>query len=116
MSDERDIASVWDVLRTTEAPVDQQISAAPLGVSVFAGPILAGVDHDSNRYVLFPLLTGEALAADKAETLVRLVRLRYENHDYAGVVCLSRDVDRSEEHTSELQSRPHLVCRLLLEK
>src|SRR3989442_4881282 len=24
--------------------------------------------------------------------------------------------DRSEEHTSELQSRPHLVCRLLLAK
>src|SRR5437660_8870261 len=32
----------------------------------------------------------------------------------------ARDVlealDRSEEHTSELQSRGHLVCRLLLEK
>src|SRR5690554_7575633 len=27
-------------------------------------------------------------------------------------LCFSR----SEEHTSELQSRPHLVCRLLLEK
>src|SRR3989442_6866215 len=27
-----------------------------------------------------------------------------------------RLLDRSEEHTSELQSRPHLVCRLLLEK
>src|SRR2546429_596087 len=27
-----------------------------------------------------------------------------------------RDVFRSEEHTSELQSRLHLVCRLLLEK
>src|SRR2546422_8257495 len=26
------------------------------------------------------------------------------------------DVKRSEEHTSELQSRLHLVCRLLLEK
>src|SRR5436305_8068962 len=26
------------------------------------------------------------------------------------------DLNRSEEHTSELQSRPHLVCRLLLEK
>src|SRR5690554_7202695 len=26
------------------------------------------------------------------------------------------DAFRSEEHTSELQSRPHLVCRLLLEK
>src|SRR5690554_7753820 len=29
---------------------------------------------------------------------------------------LPRAVVRSEEHTSELQSRPHLVCRLLLEK
>src|SRR2546429_7148705 len=28
----------------------------------------------------------------------------------------SRRIDRSEEHTSELQSRLHLVCRLLLEK
>src|SRR3989442_6626887 len=27
-----------------------------------------------------------------------------------------RSSRRSEEHTSELQSRPHLVCRLLLEK
>src|SRR2546422_5524684 len=31
----------------------------------------------------------------------------------SGVVA---DVVRSEEHTSELQSRLHLVCRLLLEK
>src|SRR3989442_8366922 len=31
--------------------------------------------------------------------------------------CLTkRSAARSEEHTSELQSRPHLVCRLLLEK
>src|SRR5690554_6985835 len=28
----------------------------------------------------------------------------------------NRCIGRSEEHTSELQSRPHLVCRLLLEK
>src|SRR5215510_2801269 len=28
----------------------------------------------------------------------------------------SRQQQRSEEHTSELQSRGHLVCRLLLEK
>src|SRR5690625_4670985 len=27
-----------------------------------------------------------------------------------------KDIQRSEEHTSELQSRGHLVCRLLLEK
>src|SRR2546422_2659929 len=29
---------------------------------------------------------------------------------------LSQPLKRSEEHTSELQSRLHLVCRLLLEK
>src|SRR3989442_9836858 len=29
---------------------------------------------------------------------------------------LKPTLSRSEEHTSELQSRPHLVCRLLLEK
>src|SRR2546422_5988271 len=30
--------------------------------------------------------------------------------------ALFRELRRSEEHTSELQSRLHLVCRLLLEK
>src|SRR2546422_3051801 len=36
-------------------------------------------------------------------------------HD-AGVGRGRRALARSEEHTSELQSRLHLVCRLLLEK
>src|SRR2546426_8879275 len=31
-------------------------------------------------------------------------------------LCLERSVERSEEHTSELQSPCNLVCRLLLEK
>src|SRR3989442_8782429 len=31
-------------------------------------------------------------------------------------LTLTSPTNRSEEHTSELQSRPHLVCRLLLEK
>src|SRR5690554_7571094 len=44
-------------------------------------------------------------------------------HDFGGCSALEvvesiglEFADRSEEHTSELQSRPHLVCRLLLEK
>src|SRR5690625_6537833 len=45
-------------------------------------------------------------------------RLRLPAHP--GQALLSRGSDpcdvRSEEHTSELQSRGHLVCRLLLEK
>src|SRR5690554_7656358 len=34
----------------------------------------------------------------------------------ARITKIAEGSDRSEEHTSELQSRPHLVCRLLLEK
>src|SRR5256884_789582 len=34
---------------------------------------------------------------------------------HSGLICMNAE-NRSEEHTSELQSRLHLVCRLLLEK
>src|SRR5437899_6533802 len=38
-------------------------------------------------------------------------------HDFAGAHFVRpHTIDRSEEHTSELQSLRHLVCRLLLEK
>src|SRR5436305_10156080 len=41
-----------------------------------------------------------------------------EGHVALAQPCRDRPdvLARSEEHTSELQSRPHLVCRLLLEK
>src|SRR6267378_5351449 len=39
--------------------------------------------------------------------------LRWLGPDDGGLLCFAR---RSEEHTSELQSRRDLVCRLLLEK
>src|SRR2546430_12578715 len=35
-------------------------------------------------------------------------------NDY--VSCIDHELERSEEHTSELQSQSNLVCRLLLEK
>src|SRR5690625_5516105 len=43
----------------------------------------------------------------------------YENRTYYAyklAKLLSNYFERSEEHTSELQSRGHLVCRLLLDK
>src|SRR3989442_6269860 len=44
-------------------------------------------------------------------------RMRLVRHLVPALVAgLFWAVPRSEEHTSELQSRPHLVCRLLLEK
>src|SRR5690606_39918898 len=50
-------------------------------------------------------------------TSARLTALR-ERKAYADQACSSQSVEspRSEEHTSELQSRENLVCRLLLEK
>src|SRR2546422_7935175 len=63
------------------------------------------------RSTLFPYTTLFRSGARKI--LHRQVRLAFELADF-------KDFDdegmRSEEHTSELQSRLHLVCRLLLEK
>src|SRR3712207_7132105 len=55
-----------------------------------------------------------------AQPLLRAVAgavLRVAEHDPpAAPVRVGVGVGRSEEHTSELQSRQYLVCRLLLEK
>src|SRR5690554_7190819 len=40
----------------------------------------------------------------------------YSRTPAAAAISVALSGLRSEEHTSELQSRPHLVCRLLLEK
>src|SRR3712207_7479901 len=45
-----------------------------------------------------------------------LVRLNYVEPVRSPMSAAGRDATRSEEHTSELQSRQYLVCRLLLEK
>src|SRR5205809_4631947 len=53
-------------------------------------------------------------------TLFRSARARAARDDGHALTAAQRhdrrDFGRSEEHTSELQSRLHLVCRLLLEK
>src|SRR3712207_7912516 len=54
------------------------------------------------------------LVVDDHEDNVELLRARLEARGYR--VEAAMDGQRSEEHTSELQSRQYLVCRLLLEK
>src|SRR3712207_9399327 len=58
-------------------------------------------------------------------SVLRSFWLTYQNHCRFAEIILDRfyvyaggnlHFDRSEEHTSELQSRQYLVCRLLLEK
>src|SRR3712207_7709956 len=53
------------------------------------------------------------LHAREAGPAQQLRRVGVDLRDGAGV---AEGVERSEEHTSELQSRQYLVCRLLLEK
>src|SRR3712207_8207115 len=88
------------------------------------------------RSTLFPYTT---LFRSRAELLARILRvpvvavlcqdcawiLSLGNHVLQGggnpvrqlrIVRRRRHAARSEEHTSELQSRQYLVCRLLLEK
>src|SRR2546422_5691532 len=50
---------------------------------------------------------------ERAREFIRQARQAEEGH-YEVLGCF--EPERSEEHTSELQSRLHLVCRLLLEK
>src|SRR5690606_41427041 len=55
-----------------------------------------------------------AAATQRGDVAVRVDALEARDDDHAAGVQVG--ADRSEEHTSELQSRENLVCRLLLEK
>src|SRR3712207_8797009 len=79
--------------------------------TLFRSPHL-GYDH--NGHARFEL----HLAA-RLDVLAGALVAQPEGHAdrAAGAVGVDRCLDpRSEEHTSELQSRQYLVCRLLLEK
>src|SRR2546422_8302266 len=66
------------------------------------------------RSTLFPYTTlFRSCAARDREGAAVADRARLQ---LAGSERVAGDPARSEEHTSELQSRLHLVCRLLLEK
>src|SRR5437870_13666707 len=83
------------------------------------------------RSTLFPYTTlFRSRIAEKLENTLKLVYPRSKLEILVASDCSSDKTDeimkshvdrgiqlvRSEEHTSELQSRGHLVCRLLLEK
>src|ERR1035441_485049 len=70
-----------------------------------------------------PAVNGEILDFFAGHQVAHLARIRLDLHDIGGYRYAFGDladfqncIHRSEEHTSELQSLRHLVCRLLLEK
>src|SRR5258705_2120121 len=74
------------------------------------------------RSTLFPYTTLfrslAGLVDERVEVDEQPLQIGREVADVAqrGGEVLERRLERSEEHTSELQSLRHLVCRLLLEK
>src|SRR3712207_7132038 len=73
---------------------------------------------------MIEVVLGDATAAFEPMTPVTFSLDRLEtNPRFAAIarpanaaILVKLRIDRSEEHTSELQSRQYLVCRLLLEK
>src|SRR5690625_729096 len=113
-------------LRASSDPSDSAATCNYLdGGAVDSTAIVPGMD------AFTPVVTLHAVAATYVLLLGPLQILRRRRdlaHRIVGLswlmamvtVCLSSfwiaPDGRSEEHTSELQSRGHLVCRLLLEK
>src|SRR3989442_5293213 len=65
----------------------------------------------------FPAAAGFSVSGpSQTLTTVQLSERFCNTMSYWASAEPSSKFTRSEEHTSELQSRPHLVCRLLLEK
>src|SRR5690606_41791855 len=76
-------------------------------------PILAAALELGQRHLASQLQRGDALADPAAAGRYFAQRLRGQPREVFAALYLDA---RSEEHTSELQSREKLVCRLLLEK
>src|SRR5439155_21453386 len=74
------------------------------------------------RSTLFPYTTLFRSSRDRRDGAGEGVSVRVARgpvlvaRERGAAPALQRSASRSEEHTSELQSRGHLVCRLLLEK
>src|SRR5690625_5571807 len=77
------------------------IGANGAGKSTFLKVLSGEIDSQSGHVALAP---GKRLAVLKQD------HFAYEEQQVLETVLM-----RSEEHTSELQSRGHLVCRILLE-
>src|SRR5699024_11969707 len=101
---ERDVASLTDILLV--------VCRAPAATDAKA--LERAVDHWMSEYLPENSTSGDRDMGAAATAVMQLLR-RFDLSLPSDLAILIR-VMRSEEHTSELQSRFELVCRLLLEK
>src|SRR2546425_4161012 len=94
---------------------------------IVGGQVVAELPYPGQEYVMGISSEGEVgQIFQRLRTTLRVYLARrrvaaqhlgdLEVEEVGGVECLAGRGQRSEEHTSELQSLAYLVCRLLLEK
>src|SRR5690625_5849523 len=98
-----DLAARWDAARPSTWDSRGRKSDTPFRVNTLL------TTHECQEYVDSMLAERRSRSSEEPELACEREGKRMTQDD--------RKLDeRSEEHTSELQSRGHLVCRLLLEK
>src|SRR5690606_24420299 len=108
-------ASLGAMLYAPTRLIDEMVAHAYDGLPNEACGLIVGHAAE-NRAVRFEPTTNVA-ASSKIYTIDGLEQLKIERAAEAeGLAVIGVMHSRSEEHTSELQSRENLVCRLLLEK
>src|SRR5690625_5331411 len=92
------------------------VSAAPEPYGTFLENALTKARHASAATGLPAIADDSGICVDALNGAPGVLSARYAAQQIANG-ALEADVQvRSEEHTSELQSRGHLVCRLVLER
>src|SRR2546429_3341600 len=99
-------------LRGARRPVAEDGAGCPgSGGALF----VANDDFPGAHFPLFDQTTHDVrIFPGEFFNLAPVIDSKYQQSTVDGIIERARE--RSEEHTSELQSRLHLVCRLLLEK
>src|SRR5690625_6476655 len=112
-----------EVVKSVDISVHQSESAAIIGSSGSGKStllnIMGGLDRPDAGQIYWNRSSINDWTSDKlAEERNRQVGFIFQFHHLLPEFNALENVylPRSEEHTSELQSRGHLVCRLLLEK
>src|SRR3989442_10148050 len=119
-SSEKPIRDRSAMSRLTAALLSRLLVAAAAAAQTPA--TLDSIDRYVRTEVTRYRIPGLSLAVLRGDSVVLARGYGYANVEHRvpatdSTVYQSGSVGkRSEEHTSELQSRPHLVCRLLLEK
>src|SRR5690554_1240849 len=99
---ERLLAMDFDALAPMAGRKLKKLGDVLMQLRAYKGPVAGLITVYAEHTDLYEGIRSLALTHDSAEERIDTIQ---GFRDY-----------RSEEHTSELQSRPHLVCRLLLEK